>query len=168
MSHTRRFARLIASLAVLAAAGGALYLTRGAQQDVITGVAEVLDGDSLKVNGVEIRLKGIDAPEFNQTCRVSGQETPCGRESRAQLRRFSGAGLITCVGEGVDRFGRMLARCTVRGADINAAMVRSGHAISFGAYLAEETEAKGAYRGLWAGTFERPRDWRARHGGQPN
>ena len=29
---------------------------------------EVIDGDSLRVNGVEIRLEGIDAPEYHQEC----------------------------------------------------------------------------------------------------
>ena len=28
----------------------------------------VIDGDSLNVNNKEVRLIGIDAPEYNQTC----------------------------------------------------------------------------------------------------
>jgi endonuclease YncB( thermonuclease family) len=163
MSHVRSRGRLYASLAILAAAAGALYLARGAPQDVVTGPAEPIDGDSLRVGGVEIRLKGIDAPELFQICAVSGRDTPCGREARAHLRRFTVSGLLSCVGEGRDRYGRMLAVCRVRGIDINAAMVRDGHAVAFGAYQAEEADARAAYRGLWAGTFERPRDWRASH-----
>jgi endonuclease YncB( thermonuclease family) len=158
---SRRLARFLASFAVLAAAGGALWLVRGHVERDITGAAEPIDGDSLRVGGVEVRLRGIDAPELMQTCKVSGRETPCGREARAHLRRFTASGLVTCIGSERDRYGRLLGRCRIRGIDINAAMVRDGHAVSFGAYQAEETDARAAYRGLWAGTFVRPRDWRA-------
>jgi endonuclease YncB( thermonuclease family) len=157
----------MASLAILAMAAGALYLTRGVPQREITGAAEAIDGDSLKLAGEEIRLKGIDAPEFDQTCTVSNRETPCGREARAHLRRLLGSGLATCIGEQRDRYGRLLARCRVRGLDVNAAMVRDGHAVAFGDYAPEEAEAKAAYRGLWAGSFERPRDWRSRNNPRP-
>jgi endonuclease YncB( thermonuclease family) len=163
MSSFRRIQRIVASLAVIAAAGGALWATRGAIERDVTGVAEAIDGDSLRVGGVEVRLIGIDAPEFAQTCIVGGRESPCGREARSHLRRLAGGGLVTCVGAERDRYGRMLGRCRVRGIDINAAMVRDGYAVAFGAHHAEEAEAKAAYRGLWAGTFERPQDWRRTH-----
>jgi endonuclease YncB( thermonuclease family) len=156
-----RASRLLASLALLAAAGGALWLMRGQLQQDVTGAAQAIDGDSLKVGGVEVRLQGIDAPELMQICSVSGRDTPCGREARAHLRRLVSGGLATCIGSERDRYGRMLANCRVRGIDINAAMVRDGHAVAFGGYESEEAEARQAYRGLWAGTFARPRDWRA-------
>jgi endonuclease YncB( thermonuclease family) len=163
MTKTSPHRRFIASLAVLAAAGATLYLMRGAPQELITGAAEPIDGDSLRVGGTEVRLKGIDAPELMQTCIVSRRESACGRDARAHLRRFTASGLVSCVGDGRDRYGRVLAVCRVRGIDINAAMVRDGHAVAFGAYDAEEADAKAGYRGIWSGTFERPRDWRARH-----
>jgi endonuclease YncB( thermonuclease family) len=162
MADSRRRGVLLASIACLAAAGAALYVTRGSLQQDVTGPAEAIDGDSLRISGVEIRLKGIDAPELAQTCAHGQREAPCGREARAHLRRLLASGLATCIGEGKDRYGRLLAYCRVRGVDINAAMVRDGHAVSFGAYEAEEADAKAGYRGLWAGTFERPRDWRER------
>jgi endonuclease YncB( thermonuclease family) len=163
MRAARSKARLLASLAILAAAGGALYVMRGAPQRDLTGAAEVIDGDSLRIAGEELRLKGIDAPELMQTCQVGGRESPCGREARAHLRRLLASGLTTCIGAERDRYGRLLATCRVRGVDVNAAMVRDGHAVAFGDYAAEEAEARAAYRGLWAGAFERPRDWRARN-----
>jgi endonuclease YncB( thermonuclease family) len=151
------------SLIVLA--GGALvaWALSRPPEDQITGVADVIDGDSIRIAGEEIRLKGIDAPELMQTCTVARREEPCGRQSRQALRRLAGSGLVTCVGSGRDRYGRRLAFCRVRGLDINAAMVRDGQAVSFGGYAREEEEARNAYRGVWAGTFERPSDWRARH-----
>jgi endonuclease YncB( thermonuclease family) len=161
--QARRHGTLVSSLAILAAAGALLYALRGVPQRDITGAAEAVDGDSVRLNGEDLRLKGIDAPELFQTCRVSGRETPCGREARAALRKLVSSGLVTCIGDERDRYGRLLVVCRVRGIDVNAAMVRDGHAVSFGGYQAEEADAKAAYRGLWAGEFERPRDWRARH-----
>jgi hypothetical protein len=78
----------MASLIVVFGAGGLLYALRGVPQKDITGVAQAIDGDSLKLAGEEVRLKGIDAPEFTQTCQVSGREVACGRESRAALRKL--------------------------------------------------------------------------------
>ncbi len=159
----RRRSTLIASISILVAASALLYALRGAPQRDITGAAEAVDGDSVRLNGEDLRLQGIDAPELFQTCRVSGRETPCGREARAALRKLLSSGLATCIGHERDRYGRLLVVCRVRGIDVNAAMVRDGQAVSFGRYQPEESEAKAAYRGLWAGEFERPRDWRVRH-----
>ena len=34
----------------------------------ITGFTKVIDGDSIKINGINIRLFGIDAFELKQSC----------------------------------------------------------------------------------------------------
>lgn len=128
-----------------------------------TGVARVIDGDSLRIDATEIRLRGIDAPELDQTCTQARRDAPCGREARAALRRLVEGRVITCLSNERDRFGRLLARCRVLGTDVNAAMVRQGHAVASGAYAGEEAEAREAYAGVWSGTFERPSDWRRRH-----
>ncbi len=154
---------MIGSLTILIAAGALLYALLGVPQRESTGAAEAIDGDSLRLNGEEMRLRGIDAPEFSQMCQAGGRDSPCGREARAALRKLLSSGLATCIGDERDRYGRLLVSCRVRGIDVNAAMVRDGQAVAFGGYEREEAEAKAAFRGLWAGTFERPRDWRARH-----
>ncbi|MGL4635073.1 MAG: thermonuclease family protein [Beijerinckiaceae bacterium] len=161
---SRRRSVFLSSVLVLAVSAGLLYVFKGVPQKELTGVATAIDGDSLRLGSEEMRLKGIDAPEFTQTCEVSGREVSCGRESRAALRRFLQSGLVTCIGDERDRYGRLLVICRVRGMDINASMVREGHAVSFGAYEQEEEQAKRSYAGLWAGQFERPRAWRARKG----
>ena len=155
--------KLALSIGVLVAAGALLAVLRMTPQRDLTGAAVAMDGDSLRVAGEEIRLIGIDAPELHQTCIVSGRPTSCGRESLAALRSLLAGGLATCVGSERDRYGRLLAHCRVRGVDVGATMVREGRAVAFGAYQAEEAEARARYAGLWAGEFERPRDWRARH-----
>jgi endonuclease YncB( thermonuclease family) len=159
---------LALSIGILLAAGGALYVWRAPQERELTGVAEAIDGDSLRLAGEEIRLEGIDAPELQQTCRLGDRADPCGRTARAALRRLLAGGLVTCVSKERDRYGRLLARCRVRGVDVNAALVREGQAVAFGAYEREEADAKARYAGIWSSEFERPRDWRDRHPRPPH
>ena len=35
----------------------------------ISGNAQIIDGDTIKINSKKIRLHGIDAPEFKQMCK---------------------------------------------------------------------------------------------------
>ncbi len=51
----------------------------------VSGAARVIDGDSIIVRGVEIRLLGIDAPEHAQNCMRGGMSWPCGVESSRNL-----------------------------------------------------------------------------------
>ena len=51
----------------------------------LTGPARVIDGDTLDMGGVRIRLHGIDAPESEQSCRVGGNRWSCGREATRAL-----------------------------------------------------------------------------------
>jgi endonuclease YncB( thermonuclease family) len=129
-----------------------------------TGQAQAIDGDSLRLNGVEMRLKGLDSPEYAQTCTdASGQGTACGKTARQALVEQLRHGDVTCRESEKDRYGRALVTCTHAGQDIGAELVRAGHAVAYGAYEREEAEARAARRGVWAGSFERPADWRRRH-----
>ena len=151
-------AGLIAAVAIVAA-----RLERVSTRE-FGGRARVVDGDSLEIGAARIRLHGIDAPELHQTCMRGGADYACGREARSALAALAGEG-VHCAGNEIDRYGRLLARCEAAGRDINREMVASGWAVSYGAYEAEERSARDAASGLWAGTFQKPRDWRAEHGG---
>jgi endonuclease YncB( thermonuclease family) len=125
-----------------------------------------IDGDSLRADGEEIRLLGIDAPELRQTCRDQrGKNWSCGRDARDQLRRILARGKVRCASAEKDRYGRSLARCSASGVlDIGDALVRDGFALDFmqGGYGAAEGEARRARRGIWRGEFERPANYRER------
>lgn len=128
----------------------------------------VIDGDSLVVDGTEVRLTGIDAPEYRQDCRdTDGRSYDCGRQARDTLRRLVGGAEIACNSHDTDRYGRAVAQCRSGSIDIAGEMVRLGWAIAIReegiVYLDEEREAKAAKRGLWRGRFDRPSEWRARH-----
>lgn len=130
-----------------------------------TGVVTVNDGDTLTLNGEKIRLRGIDAPEYNQTCLRDGEEYPCGRRSRDALGKLIAGRSVTCSGWERDRYGRLLGNCSAGKDDLNEAQVARGWAVAYGDYLDQEKEARAMRLGLWAGEFERPRDWRQSHGG---
>lgn len=131
----------------------------------ISGLVRVVDGDSLALDQRRLRLKGIDAPELKQRCRKDGREYGCGVEAASFLRKLVGSRAVECKGEGIDRYGRDLVRCTAGSVNLNETMVRSGHAVAFGDYGLAEVEARTARAGLWAGEFEPPKQWRAVHGG---
>ncbi|WP_412049268.1 thermonuclease family protein [Hoeflea sp. Naph1] len=153
---------------VLAILAGAILLAARLEQisqTEISGLARVVDGDSLAIDGRRLRLKGIDAPEIAQRCRRDGVEYDCGIEAAVYLRDLLGASPVDCSGEGVDRYGRDLVRCVVGSVDLNEAMVRAGHAVAYGDYQVAETAARKSGTGLWAGEFDPPNQWRAVHGG---
>jgi len=150
-------------IGLLAVAGAVLQYRLGPARSLV-GAAEAIDGDSLRLAGEELRLEGLDAPEYRQTCRDrSGRDVACGRQARQALAGMLAQGNVTCTVSRADRYGRGLARCRQGEADIGAALVRTGQALAYGDYRAEEEEAKAAGRGLWATTFERPSEWRRSH-----
>lgn len=131
-------------------------------EEAVTGAARAIDGDSLVINGREMRLKGLDAPESRQTCEIDGRETPCGRQATLALRRWLQRAPPTCTGSEIDRYGRLLVTCRVSGQDIGADLVRNGLAVDYGGYGTEEAFARNDNRGIWAGKFERPEAYRRR------
>jgi endonuclease YncB( thermonuclease family) len=96
------------------------------------GIANVLDGDSLELGGERIRLEGIDAPEFDQTCKSEGKTIPCGQEARRRLRQLTGSDRLSCKGWQRDKYDRLLARMLRRSAKPGARSVASGRASSSG------------------------------------
>jgi len=133
----------------------------------IVGVPRIIDGDTVDVARTRIRLEAIDAPEMDQTCRdAQGRPWTCGAAAGRELRRQVNRQELRCAPSGLDRFKRVLATCFLPdGTDLNGWMVRQGWALAFRSmtrYRAEQREAEAAKRGLWAGTFVLPWEWRDR------
>ena len=171
----RRLGRALIALLVL----GALSLVclqkslagipLGTAYAVWTGIGAAgpaLLGFAIGVN--KLRLDGIDAPEYRQTCRdASGIEWQCGKAARAALEKRLLEPGLACKAQTLDRYARALATCsTAQTADIGAAQVRDGMAVSheyYGVrdYPDEEDAARGAKSGIWQGSFTPPDEWRA-------
>lgn len=133
---------------------------------VISGPARIIDGDTLIIRRTRIRLYAIDAPETQQTCSRESRAWACGISAREYLYRAAAGKSLTCRFHGRDRYRRALAVCEAAGRDLNAALVSAGLAVRYGRsglYGREEREARAARRGMWAGKFQSPQEWRREH-----
>lgn len=142
------------------------------RQPPLVGRAWIVDGDSIRLAGRQIRLDGIDAPEWDQTCTdAGGRSWRCGRAASRALRERARGQTLSCQPRALDRYGRTLAVCRLAdGSDINAWMVRQGWAIASGftgIYASEQADAKAAKRGIWDGSFILPADWRRQKSDRP-
>mgnify|MGYP001286605696 FL=1 len=166
----RRRPPLLVWLAATAATALVVYLAGPAEPPAegapLAGRARVVDGDTLALGSTRIRLADIDAPERSQTCGEAAAPWPCGAEAEARLVELARSG-ISCLPQDRDRWGRIVALCMSGDVDLGAAMVRDGLALSTGRYRDVEAEARTALRGIWAGPFVTPAQWRKLTGGEP-
>jgi endonuclease YncB( thermonuclease family) len=157
----------LASSVVFPASSDTSARQRQQSAEAVTGLAWVVDGDTIDVDDVRVRLEGIDAPETGQTCarRWFGRWS-CGAAASAALAKLIEGRTVTCVSRGTDKYGRMLGVCFAAGHDVNAWMVRHGHAWAFvkysTSYVAEEAQAKREGLGIWQGPATPPWEHRAK------
>lgn len=136
-----------------------------------SGVARVIDGDSMRVGRAEVRLYGVDAPEAAQACVANGRRWACGRQAAEALRGLVEGRDVACDERDRDAYGRTVAACRHRGVDVGAWLVANGWAMAYRRhsreYVDEEAAAKANRRGIWRGEFAAPWDWRARERRRP-
>jgi hypothetical protein len=132
----------------------------------------VIDGDTIEIGSKRIRLFAIDAPEATQTCYRGDQPWACGQAAADQLKSLIGTADVSCSGNEIDTYGRLVAECEIAGVDLNQTMVAQGWATAFrrysDRYVADETRARAARLGLWSSTFMSPEDYRAAERGEPS
>lgn len=130
----------------------------------ISGSARAMDGDSLDMAGIVVRLHGVDAPELNQTCAHEGQSWACGKEASAKLAQLVNGAEMRCEQRDVDDYDRIVASCTARQIDLGQAMVEAGLAVALpqfsDRYLGAEARAKALKLGIWNSDFQQPADYR--------
>lgn len=131
----------------------------------IMGIATIVDGDTIEIHGQRIRLHGVDAPESAQECyRPDGSRWRCGQQAALALQDLIGRRPVTCARQDTDRYGRIVAKCSVGGTDINAWLVTNGWAVAYRQYSSDyvgaETMARAGSLGIWSGEFAMPWDWR--------
>lgn len=147
---------------------GALLVSMGLPalaEDTLRGTANIVDGDTIEIAGIPIRLHGIDAPEQLQNCTGDGHQITCGKLATKALARMIGTATVTCVLLGQDKYDRLLGECSADGQSLNARMVRDGWALAFvkysDRYIAQEKEARAERDGIWQWQFAKPWEWRA-------
>jgi endonuclease YncB( thermonuclease family) len=147
-----RAARPVITFVIGVASGGALALVAVAlgfsgyfkpRAYVFTGEQiRAIDGDTIRVEDVSLRLTGIDAPELDQTCLANTERTACGENAALQIESLVSSGTVICrrQGEDSDRppdesFGRPLVACEVQRDgerfDLGEALIESGWAVRY-------------------------------------
>lgn len=125
---------------------------------------KVLDGDTLEVGAERVHLYGLDAPEPGQECEHYGMLWSCGAEAGTVLERLIGGRHLDCKAQGSGDDGAKLVACRMGPESLNEEMLKTGMAVALpdapADYRAAEAAARAAKRGIWAGRFVRPADWR--------
>jgi len=155
----------------LATVAALAFVQPVAAQSII-GTARAGDGDSFTVGDQKVRLYGIDAPEYRQTCQVGYSNWACGADAAAALRKIIDNRSVRCISRDRDVYGRVVASCFVDGQDVAAQIVRQGFAIVLengqNDYAAIEARAKALKVGIWGSKFDIPLEWRRTHPRQPD
>lgn len=161
----RKLADLLSFVIVVTAV--VIAMQRFGLFDAGSGLVDVVDGDSLRIRDAEIRLQGIDAPEYRQLCQdAEGRDYACGKEARQALQSLVRNVVLDCTSVDTDQYGRALSTCRTHDTnqDVAREMVLRGWALAYRSqkYAVAEAAARRDKRGLWAGHFERPATYRAR------
>lgn len=124
-------AALIAALLIGAPAAA---FDRG---DTIEGQARTIDGDTLDVEGIRVRLNGVAAPE---------RDEPGGSEATDAMRQIIGSQAVRCSLTGETTYQRQVGTCWIGTLDVGAALIAAGRArdcprYSAGRYASLETPA---------------------------
>ncbi|GJE37107.1 thermonuclease family protein [Methylobacterium persicinum] len=133
--------------------------------DLLQGSATVIDGSTLAIAGVPVKLFGIVTPASDATC-WDANEAPytCGRQVTAELTAHIGTERLICErsGQTDDRSGT--AVCRMGDEDLGNWMIARGYAMPTadapGLYKQAGDHAWGQRAGLWAGVFDDPKTWR--------
>lgn len=120
-------------------------------------IVNITDGDTLTVlasnqTSYKIRLQGIDAPEkkqaFGQVCKNALMRLSQNQPAQVEVYKQ-------------DRYGRLVAKLTVKGKDLALEQIKAGCGWHYTAYQKEQTiadqqayahaeqQARAAERGLW-------------------
>ena len=143
---------------------------------LISGIAKVVDGDTIKIENKKIRLFGIDAPEKKQKCKKTyltisfmsfTKDYMCGEVSTQKLIKKINKQKLNCNILDVDRYKRLIGECFKRNINLNSWMVSNGYAVAYRKYskkyISDEINAKNNKLGIWQGKFEMPWDFRRKN-----
>lgn len=135
---------------------------------------------------MDVRLQGIDAPEWSQSCLTgTGEAFSCGKLATEALSEIVGARPVTCRSDrmhglcvtgglpvtchvvDMDRkWGRPVAKCFAGRSDMGREMVSRGFAkAAYGDdYVSLAASARLMKKGFWAGSFGDPGVFRRERG----
>jgi endonuclease YncB( thermonuclease family) len=113
-------------------------------ETVLEGRCWVVDGDTIVIDKVHIRLAGIDAPELDH---------PWGKNAKWALVKLCKGQIVTAKIKPELSYDRLVAECYLSdGRDLSAEMVRSGMALDWPKFSGgkyKHLETSDARRKLW-------------------
>lgn len=140
-----------------------------ANEEIVGKVSYIVDGDTIFVNKIKIRLEGIDSPELKQLCKnKDNKDYRCGVSATEFLKSIIENKEVKCFNQGKDVYKRILGICYIDDLNINQEMVKSGNAVAtnYGNvdYIDIEKQAVKSKLGIWQGSFTTPHRWRMKFG----
>ena len=133
----------------------------------VEGEPKVIDGRTIEIDGQQIRLWGLDAPDIDQVCFTKKKHIPfrCGVVALEKLQKMLSHQVITCKGDETDGEGRLIAVCYSGRIEVNENIVLSGWGMADPSQTDKYNRVQGAARnmrsGLWRAAFVMPWEWRA-------
>ena len=113
-------------------------------EQVLRGACWVIDGDTIIIEKIRIRIAGIDAPELDH---------PFGKQSKWTLVKLCKGQVVTARIKPELSYDRMVAECFLPdGRDLAAEMVRAGMALDWPKFSGgryRHLEAPDARKKLW-------------------
>jgi endonuclease YncB( thermonuclease family) len=91
----------------------------------VSGQAMVIDGDTIIVENVRVRLAGLDAEELSD---------PNGRHAKRRLLLLIGPDRVSCKLTGEKSYNRYIGTCSIGTLDLATEMVRNGYALDCARY----------------------------------
>ena len=140
-------------------------------KNITKGKAIVVDGDTIKIKGEQIRFGGIDAPESyyrgkKQTCIANNKKVFCGQISKEKLIEKIGNNSVNCkIEKNKDKYKRSVGECFIKEESLSVFMVRNGYAFDWpyyskGKFANDQEYAKINKLGIWNMKFEYPWIWK--------
>ena len=161
--------RIVLAAAIAVACMGSA-LSAGAER-TIAGQAQVIDGDSLVVSGMRIRILDVDAPESGQFCFAKGESVDqgawhCGKRAAAALSDWIGEQKISCDTTRPGSPQGLAGALFVEGQDLAQWLAANGWAVPAPDCKCEVVrsaadQARTAGLGIWSSAFTMPWEWRA-------
>lgn len=131
---------------------------------------QVIDGDTIIINGKVFDIAGLDAPELGQQCLHNGSFWDCGMSSAMQLRKYFAMApfAVHCWPGDQEHAGKKndfpVVECGIGERDVAAAMISDGEALPIDGYSHRyerlSAEADNAEIGIHGSDMIAPADWR--------
>jgi endonuclease YncB( thermonuclease family) len=93
------------------------------------GPVIIIDGDTIQIDGVRIRILEIDTPEtYRPRCEA---ELVKGLEAKARLRQLIDSGQVSYEPTDLDRYHRTLAYVYVNGSSVGQVLLQENYALPY-------------------------------------